>query len=237
MKLYHGASSEMLPQILKRGLLPRGKKSGNWEHTIESRPDCVYLTNAYAPYFGDLIIEIDTNILHEWRLLPDEDAVEQCMRGKDGIEGDYKQRTEVIRNRLDQYVGNGQWKGSLQALGTCAYQGKIPPHAFTRYTVIPVSTRMYWDPVMVLLNYRLCGGRYRMQTARLFGDVPEKNEGLSFKGFGDASDWQIPMSEHDVHYLIAGQCVDTKRISAVDGRLWARKDYQELIRSGNRGII
>lgn len=45
--LYHGTSAAVLPDILKNGIMPRGKKAGRWEHTVKSADDRVYLTNAY----------------------------------------------------------------------------------------------------------------------------------------------------------------------------------------------
>ena len=35
--LYHGTSERHVADILKNGLKPRGKRRGNWKHTIELR--------------------------------------------------------------------------------------------------------------------------------------------------------------------------------------------------------
>ena len=76
LKLYHGTSERHLESILKNGILPRNETnvSGNWDHTIPSSDDRVYLTKGYAPYFafssaesGErwLIIEVDKNRMVE----------------------------------------------------------------------------------------------------------------------------------------------------------------------------
>lgn len=228
MKLYHGVTrTEFLNSILKRGIVPRGQKPGNWE-TAPSRSDCVYLTDAYAPYFGPLIVEIDVERLELKKLLPDEDAVEQTMRGKDGIEGTLEERAAIIRNQLHLYK-DGQWEDSLKVLGTCAYRGKIHPSAISRIAVLPVKTQMFWDPVMVLLNYAICGHRYRMQMKRIFGDYIEITD-------NERDDWQIPMVGHDVHQITGGMIVKTTHISAPDERIWARKEFQDAMKAGQEAL-
>ena len=73
-KLYHGTSERYLSSILSNGLLPRtiSNQRSNWEHSIESSDDRVYLTKGYAPYFAYsaceenerwLIVEVDKDIL------------------------------------------------------------------------------------------------------------------------------------------------------------------------------
>lgn len=113
IKLYHGTSERYLDSILKHGLLPRSQsnESGNWDHTVQSADDRVYLTKGYAPYFafsaveaGErwLILEIDKSkligidiaknakerlsapsyIKYSWeKFFPDEDFVENMLRG------------------------------------------------------------------------------------------------------------------------------------------------------------
>jgi hypothetical protein len=98
MKLYHGTAERHLPAILRDGLKPRGKRKGNWSHSIESNADAIYLTNAYALYFahsatdpkdnGDrsVVLEIDTSKLDSFWLVPDEDWLEQVSRKQVGPE-------------------------------------------------------------------------------------------------------------------------------------------------------
>jgi hypothetical protein len=99
VKLYHGTTEAVVNAALNQGILPRAdtKHKGNWNKTSNSRPDCVYLTNAYAGYFAGMatqhagrwgIIEVDTDLIPDplayierSRFLPDEDYLEQVSRG------------------------------------------------------------------------------------------------------------------------------------------------------------
>jgi hypothetical protein len=193
MLLYHGTSAAFLPEIRKDGLVPRGKKKSNWSHS-PSRTDCVYLTDAYAPYFavmaddkkqeGCAIVEIDTDRLmfRDSFLLPDEDALEQVGRGHDSVPGDMGARTRWYKKNLTKYNGKGQWILSLKALGTCCHYGEIPVEAITRIAVTDPKKNadllMQWDVSVTLTNYRLLGDSYKRQMALLFHDpVPEPVEG------------------------------------------------------------
>lgn len=221
MKLYHGTNAVNLGRILKKGLLPRGKHDGNWE-SAPSHPNCVYLTNAYAPYFcftGDkatdgAVIEVETDMLNERNLLPDEDMVEQSGRGYDGINAPMLARVALIRKDLHKYC-NGQWDTSLQAMGTCAHLGKISVEAITRVAVIPFEYHWFWDASICIQNYRFLGARYQAQMARLFGDPPKlfSKESALF-----ADQWQFPMSGHTVSQVRDGKLVETKTITAPDER-------------------
>lgn len=231
MKLYHGTDARFLQRILKQGLLPRGKRASNWPDAT-SHPGCVYLTDAYAPYFcwsaqqRGLVVEIETDRLDQRKLLPDEDVIEQTGRGKDGVEGDYLERTAFFKKQLHLYTA-GQWKQSLKAMGTCAYLGKIPVAAITRTVVFSTDYCWQWDAMISLINYRLLGDRYRAQTARLFGDVPaETPQGIN------AQTWQFPMKGHTLSvYNDVGACVETRHITAPD----ERRRWQELLQAGEAG--
>jgi hypothetical protein len=53
MRLFHGTSAKKLDKIFKEGIKPRGRKKSLWaEHP--SAPDRVYLTKAYALFFGSM---------------------------------------------------------------------------------------------------------------------------------------------------------------------------------------
>lgn len=84
MILYHGTSAKNLDLILKQGLLPRSSTGhpGYWEDELQSKPDFVYLTNAYAAYFGmKAALDDDTEVailkvkVDESELYPDEDFI------------------------------------------------------------------------------------------------------------------------------------------------------------------
>lgn len=89
MKLYHGTTEAVARKALTEGLVPRGALGIESTWDVESHPECIYLTNAYAGYFaanatelGDRwgIVEIDSEALCERYLLPDEDFLEQATR-------------------------------------------------------------------------------------------------------------------------------------------------------------
>ena|SRR3990172_8961226 len=199
MKLYHGTAAKNLATIRKHGIKPRGKAKGNWGDTVPSNARGVYLTNAYALYYaqcavrgggGDIIIlEIDTDRLAP-KFAPDEDAVEQALRGKDGVEGSMKERTLYYRNKLAKLAGpvNGHVLESLKALGNCVYMGTVPCTAITRYAVIKyaeVDMSLLWmalDPSITLLNYQICGAKYRNMVRWVFGE-PFEEEPRLLPGF------------------------------------------------------
>jgi len=187
MRLYHGTNARWLPNILRVGLEPRGRKvsRSNWKETVPSNPNCVYFCSGYAPHFafkaardGDkavcAVIEIETDRLPAPNLLlPDEDCLEQTGRGVDEVPGDMTERTlHYRRDMLRRFQGSDAWKLSLEYLGTCAYHGIVPPGAITRVVTWPhkpnVRLLLVWDLSVSLINQRVCGNRYRVLTRKLF---------------------------------------------------------------------
>lgn len=182
MKLYHGTSLRRLPAITKRGLKPRSATGKSvWKGTVESHPDTVYLTNAYAIYFANcarksgepgVVLEIESDLLDRQKLVADEDAVEQSLRGHDHLPRtmSVKERTEYYRARIHQF----SWEASLNVLGTCGYQGVIEPHAITRIAVIQPHAMLSLifegglDPTITLTNYKILGKKYRASLQWLF---------------------------------------------------------------------
>ncbi len=62
MLLYHGTNLTNWEKIKEVGLLPRSMgANSNWEHTVESDPDTIYLTDAYAMYFSLQCVNTDIN--------------------------------------------------------------------------------------------------------------------------------------------------------------------------------
>jgi len=200
MLLYHGTSEEVAKIALKEGLRPRsgsGVKS-NWEHTIASNPDNVYLTHCYAPYFamsaseeGErchpslrpmrwAILEIDTAKLDESCLLPDEDFLEQCTRNREediealGLEDTtMEERTQWFRDNLQSFQSS--WDDSITHLGNCCYRGEIPPEAITRVSFFDAASNppmgmMAMDPSITLLNHAICSEKYIALTKWMMGD-------------------------------------------------------------------
>jgi hypothetical protein len=190
MKLYHGTSERAARLALQHGLLPRDESGveSNWEDN-PSGEGYVYLTAAYASYFalsaceeGErcAIIEIDTDLLpcEDDYLVPDEDFLEQATRGQElpeewGVNGaSMEARTKWFRENL--YRFGHVWKQSVEGLGNCAHEGAIPPEAITRVVYFDFAKNglalMAVDPCITLLNYRLCGNKYRALTKWFFGD-------------------------------------------------------------------
>lgn len=203
MKLYHGTSERHLASIAEHGIRPRGKRKGNWTHTVESNTDCVYLTNAYALRFAweacrgkeqPAIIEIETDALNPFRILPDEDYLEQATRTSGPAPSDrpMKYRTRWYRKRLEDFAEH--WRDSVKRLGTCCYMGTIEPEAVTRVAVVSreASFALFkagHDPMISLVNYALKGAAYRNYMRWVFDEPTEDDPQAMSKRFSpDAFD-------------------------------------------------
>lgn len=197
MLVYHGTSLAKFQSIKKKGLTPRGsKKKSNWTHTIESNPDTIYFSDAYAMYFGlnamnvdrgkddsVVIIEVDTDDL-PGALVADEDALEQVSRRQDGLPADLGMidRTRHYRAMVREYADHGYgFEWSMKTLGTGGHIGAIPPEYFRRIAVIDVqkSTELafaFMDCQVSVMNYRFVGARYRSLSRMIFGEPPHKDD-------------------------------------------------------------
>ena len=187
--LYHGTNTDKLDKILEDGLCPRGDNKGNWEHTIRSRNDMVYLTNSYAVYFAMcsipedskanpvvLEVEVDTKSLY-----PDEDFLEQATRTNEmwqdyfmsmsiGQE-DITARTEYFRDNISEFQDD--YTNSLKYLGNACYLGEIKPESIKRYSVLDDSK--VWehsDPTITLMNYKILGSKYRKLSKKTMWEKP-----------------------------------------------------------------
>jgi hypothetical protein len=197
MRLYHGTSESAAKAALRDGLKPRGKRKGNWVHSIESCPDAVYLTDAYALHYamnatGDsggrvAILEVDSDMLAPWLFAPDEDWLEQATRKATGgapLDRPMKYRTRWYRKRLLDY--SHMWEQSMKGLGNCTFHGTIAPTALTRVAYIDPKTvsDLIWvagmDPIIHIMNYHVLGEQYRRDTQRIFG------ENVDTSNFADA---------------------------------------------------
>lgn len=200
MLLYHGTSASRLSSILEDGIRPPGATgcTTNWEHTIESNPHTVYLTDAYGHYFAfqsssdadkPVILEIDTDVLDpglDGFLVPDEDALEQGTRGltaddpkapdgwplpPDDIADDMYARTRWYRERAVDLTD--YWYGSLLTLGTCGFYGTIPPEAITRVAIFHdtgTAGMVFADAQISVFNYQFCGEHHKNLLRAIFGD-------------------------------------------------------------------
>lgn len=183
MRLFHGTAASVANKAIAEGLRPRREtKRSNWTN-CPSHPGGVYLTDAYPIYFAAqhnvavaAVVEVETDRLNPFSLVPDEDVLEQVGRTQDGLPSKWtmRQRTVHYRNRLREYAnGAGGWKKSLEAMGTCCYLGAIPPAAITRIAFIDTkeAIQLVWDgmqPSISLLNYRFRGEYYRDLAASVW---------------------------------------------------------------------
>ncbi len=183
--LYHGTTDKHLASVLACGLLTReSTRESNWD-SYPSRTDCVYLTDAYAPYFAwsavevrdsekALIIEVDPSVLDREDFFPDEDFIAQAIakQEKKSIDDVHAE----VRDTLELYRHHA-WD-SLAHLGNICHQGAVPTSAITRYATIDLDKQrdLAWacmDPSISLINYRICGGKYRSIISWIFGDRPD----------------------------------------------------------------
>ena len=201
MLLYHGTSLSNWKRIQKTGILPRAHTNKtNWEHSIESNEDNVYLTDAYAMHFGlcaiqsvkkkfedVVIIEVDVDDDLAPNMLPDEDALEQVGKvSGDGLPDEWNmhQRTAYYRENAWRFAEtelNYQW--SLKALGTCCHVGEIATKHITRIARIDIKKEsqlamMYMDCQVSVKNYRFLGAHWRKVSKMIFGDTyqPDPND-------------------------------------------------------------
>lgn len=180
-RLYHGTRASRLQNVLETGLSPRAATGhSNWEHSVASRSDAVYLTTAYPLHFaisagtGDLVIfEVATNALEVSALCADEDALAHAPPDPDFKARSLESRTRYYRERAHLYPA----QYSLSKLGTCAHLGVVPRAALVRMARIRASDIEYlvlggFDPVISPLNYMYCGAEYEQSVPWLFGDTP-----------------------------------------------------------------
>lgn len=191
MLLYHGTSFDHWQDILAaRQLKPRSTlgNKGQWEHTVPSHPQCVYLTECYAGYFAmnagagrgqHHIVLIEFNTEHiENRLVPDEDAIERMMRGEEPRNRmALYTHTRKARSVVHKYVGSPAWRQSLEMLGTCAHFGPLGLEHATRTAIIEVAEQkpLCWEwlqPSITPANRKFCYDRYLDLTARSFEPGP-----------------------------------------------------------------
>ena len=184
--VYHGTSESAARRALKKGILPRDMsgKRGNWKHTVDSNPSMVYLTTAYAPYFASAttnldrerpaIVEVNLDALDQVKLYPDEDFIEQALRGKKlGASADIHKRNLYVIKHIEEYREN--WKLSLEKLGTICHKGIVPSGSITKVVVFDPKKnvdifRDTLNPTITLANYRFCGEKYRAMTRWFMGE-------------------------------------------------------------------
>jgi len=180
--LYHGTRAVHLTAILENDLLPRSQSGvSQWDHTVQSHENAVYLSTAYALHFainaqaeGDVVVvEVDTEWLDHFNLVADEDALAHCVREAATAGMSLQERTLYYRDRLSSYSA----EYSLARLGTCAHLGPVPKRAIRRVVRIPadqIPTLVFggFDPVIHPVNYEIHGAEYNESLRWLFRDTP-----------------------------------------------------------------
>jgi hypothetical protein len=146
---------------------------------VDSNPKAVYLTDSYAIHFAQnavegskdrlALIEIDTDLLDEGNLAPDEDFLEQATRSDPKFEHvhkrwptDIKKRTIWFRARQHSDFAH-TWSLSMKHMGTCCHMGVVPADAIKRVALLPASSSVSFasDPTITLINYMIMGAYYR----------------------------------------------------------------------------
>lgn len=150
MKVYHGTSEKYLDDILANGLIPRGERPGNWEHTEDSHPEMVYLTSVYAGYFAlatiedfkkerMAIVEVNLDVLPVRNFRPDEDFIAQALQLTKQVPESMPliELNKIIKQEEKKY--KHLWKDSLEHMGTMAYKGSVPVSAITQISLVKLS--------------------------------------------------------------------------------------------------
>ena len=170
------------------------------------------------------VIEIDTALLDDFWLVPDEDAVEQVRRSGSVSQGEMIQRTKDIKANLSSYAGGPGWTESLKALGNCAHLGLIPPDVITRVAFFRATENLEWacsalDPSISIMNKMIKGHEYQFLNALLFGDEARFPIPGGEAAWHSAIKLKIPAfrSVYDIQFdrskvtLISGIGVDSER--------------------------
>jgi hypothetical protein len=198
--LYHGTSTRHLPSILKHGLQPRKiHGNSNWKGDIESKPDFVYLTDAYPVYFAFSVaagkhnlaiirVEIDEN-----DLFPDEDYLALCLKAHDPFFKNVP--LSMINPAVNPADYKQYWVQSLEHNGKAACKG-VGPKAITGHVVIPrkrldIILATGGDAVPSPLPYKIMGHMYRNLIAEMFSKGPEAAMESYRRSMGSMSMLQI----------------------------------------------
>lgn len=200
MILYHGTSTQHLDAILRYGLQSRraSQRPSNWIGQVESKPDFVYLTDAYLVYFamnpalGHDAANTDILIFQfevpESELYPDEDFIAWSM-SRGGHPRPLRQLTAVIDPADYQH----HWRESLEHNGTACTLG-VPPEKLLGYRVIDrknyrVLMAIGGDSAPIPLNYLFMGPLYRQCIEALFqhGEEAALQAATSYWKMGEAS--------------------------------------------------
>ncbi|MEO1497666.1 MAG: hypothetical protein AAFV43_11000 [Planctomycetota bacterium] len=175
MFLYHGTSTQHLDRILAEGLQPRcvTGQASNWEGDIESKPDFVYLSAAYAIYYAveaadtphdPVILQVDWDHL---KLYPDEDFI--AYHRSDGTVESWQAEGALV----DPSEHKELWALSLARSGNVCTPA-VPRAAILGYRAIPIEGNggllldTGVDAIPAESNYLYRGDYYRRCLAAYF---------------------------------------------------------------------
>ena len=190
MKVYHGTAYKALPYILKHGIKPRQDNEGNWPKAI-SREGFVYMTTCYPLYYAIqatkdnskkiVIFEVETDLLRQSRLAPDEDFIGSVLSLQ--LKISIEEGMAMCLNPLDW---RHEWRKGVANMGNCCYFGKIPLKAITRYAIIDTKNNVAllmrgMDPSISLMNYRLMSETYLSLVAHVFDGAEIHDNKLDFE--------------------------------------------------------
>jgi hypothetical protein len=191
----------------------------------------VYLTDAYALYFAiqplesirteeGVVLEVDTELLDQDLLRPDEDYVAQVLR-QHNTDMTLQDVQLYAQAYLDDFAE--LWADSIERLGTMAYKGAVPLSAITRvaridFSRLPHIASMALDPQISLINYALCGGKYRALTRWVFGEPMDTDEFSGWQLFGEEIRDEIRATFESRIGITVRPCVDTDDLQPPGGR-------------------
>lgn len=186
-QITHATSERNLEKILECGSIrPRGRRKGNWNHTVKSNSDTVYLSCAYAAAFAHnacddrekdgrwAFISFDVAKLYVGNLIADEDAVEQARRGHDAFGGlSMEERTEIYKKICARRRGQ-LWEESLKVMGTCGHIGAVPVSAACRITLFDYAkdyslAMALFDHTPSVMLYQVSGEKLTNESRWLAG--------------------------------------------------------------------
>ncbi len=193
MKIYHGTTSKYIPKILSKGILPRKKThNSNWNGSVVSKENFVYLTTAYPIYFalntcmnGDdlAIIEVDVDTAD---LYPDEDYIAKCLKYNDPRFREIDLRAINPMINLEDY--KEYWEASLKYNGLVCIK-RVKKKEIIRHVIIPhkeinIIINAGADSIPIPMNYLVCGLYYKECIRILFdGGLDKLKKFIQQKNF------------------------------------------------------
>jgi hypothetical protein len=142
------------------------------------------------------VLEIETDLWPHGEWVPDEDFLEQVSRRPGSVPTkadsewgplweelhecgeDMRKRTAWWRDNAHHFTD--MWEKSVEGLGNCAVYNEVPPEAITRIAFLdpnasdrPIGNKcamaLIPDPMISVMNYQICGDKYRALTEWFFG--------------------------------------------------------------------